>query len=186
MTDRTSTDEEIARLSRLDGYRLEEGAPDVRDWEVTSPAFSPVGVVRDLHVDLRLRCVRYLEIEITDGAASGRRVLLPIGLARIDDVLDRVVVATPSCLDDVPDIATLEGGSPRREFEREVLDSLGLAPGDGEFYDCPAFAEGPFLEARLAKLARRDADRGGVAIQADELLVADSGGLRLRVVGPGD
>ena len=154
--------------------------------EVTSPAFSVVGVVCDLHVDLRLQCVRYLEIEITDGAAAGRRVLLPIGLARIDDVLDRVVVATPSCLDDVPDVEALEGGRLKREFEREVLDSLGLAPGDGAFYDCPAFAEGPFLEARLARLARREADGDGAGVRPDELLVEDSGGVRLRVVGPED
>jgi hypothetical protein len=192
MTDRTpshvaSDRDGVEPLSGMPGYRLADDAPDVRDWEVTSPAFTTVGVVRDLHVDVRLRCVRYLEVECTDGSAAGKRVLLPIGLARIDDVLDRVVVATPSCLDDVPDVASVEGGPLQREFEREVLDSLGLAPGDGAFYDCPAFAEGPFLEARLAKLARREADHAATGgLSPDELLVEDSGGVRLRVVGPDD
>src|SRR3712207_6385041 len=131
----------VEALSRMPACELSEEAPDVRGWEVTSPAFASVGVVRDLHVDLRLRCVRYLGVEVATGPAAGRRVLLPIGLARIDDVFDRVVVTTPSCLDEIPAVRDVQG-SQRREFEREVLDSLGLAPGDGEFYDCPAFAEG--------------------------------------------
>jgi photosynthetic reaction center H subunit len=170
----------IESLSRMPGCELAEGAPDVRGWEVTSPTFEPVGVVRDLHVDVALRCVRYLEVEVAGGAQDGRRVLLPIGLARIDDVFDRVVVAAPSCLDGVPDVRDVSGRL-RREFEREVLDALGVVPGDGEFYDCPAFAEGPFLAARLARLSRRATDRAADPVH-EEALVEDSAGLRLRVV----
>jgi len=79
----------IAPLSHLPDHQLAEGTVDVRGWEVTTPAFAPVGTVVDLLVDLDAGSVSHLEVCLVD---SEHRVRLPIAKTRIDDVLDRVVV----------------------------------------------------------------------------------------------
>src|SRR3712207_9188206 len=80
-------DRRIVPLSKLTGFRVAPGDPDPRDWDVVAADGRTVGVVRDLLVDREAMRVRYLEV-LLEG--SGRRTLLPVGTALMDDAADRV------------------------------------------------------------------------------------------------
>jgi hypothetical protein len=163
---------------------IDEAAPDVRGWEVTSPAFAPLGTVEELLVDVKASCVRYLVVA-TAAQDARRRILLPIGKARIDDALDRIVVVTPSCLDNVPvyDASV----SVDRGYEHRVLagwDEHGGA--DHDFYACPAFAREGFAAARpkATPCGRRDGDDTSTCAvpTAAPSPLTDELGLQLKVV----
>ena len=159
---------------------IADSAPDVRGWQVTSPAFAPLGEVEDLLVDVGASCVRYLVIA-TAARDARRRILLPIGRARIDEALDRIVVVTPSCLDNVPayDATVLL----EREYERRVLEGWDEKSGAGhDFYACPAFARDEFAAPRRKHVpcGRRESD--DAARCSEPQPVADELGLELKVV----
>jgi len=137
----------LARLATTTSLRLAPETPDVRGWEVTSPAFARYGVVTDLVIDLQALEVRYIELLHDDG----RRLLLPIGRVRIDEALDRVVVSAPSCLNGMPEVPA---DGPSRWFERLVLSEFAEPSGPEEdFYRCPAFGDRdtPVLRAELVE-----------------------------------
>ena len=95
--DRTPADttRRLVPLSDADGYHVADGEPDLRGWDVRTSAGREVGTVKDLIVDLAAMKVRYLDVEL-DGKAVGleddRRVLVPIGTARLDDDNDDVII----------------------------------------------------------------------------------------------
>jgi hypothetical protein len=153
----------VEAISRLPECELAEGAPDVRDWEVTSPTSLHVGVVKDLLIDLRVMRVRYLDVLLDADPARSRRVLLPIGKVWINDALDQVVTATSHDLDEFPqyDPATFN-----REFERELLSRFGDTVDDeGDFYASPAFDDSRLRRSQNASVTcgRREDDAGSGA-----------------------
>jgi hypothetical protein len=90
----------LRHLDDLDGFRLADGTPDLRGWDVTADDGQKLGEVVGLVVDTAARQVRYLEIELDDDVASKfarandtldprteplQHVLVPVGAARIDD-----------------------------------------------------------------------------------------------------
>ena len=155
-------------------------APDVRGWEVTSPAFAPLGEVEELLIDVGASCVRYLVV-VTGAERARRRILLPIGKARIDDALDRIVVVTPVGLDTMPGYDA--SVSLDREFELRVLEAWDERAGaDHDFYGCPAFARDDFYAAHRKRVpcGRREDDDASACSQPAP--VADELGLQLKVV----
>lgn len=83
-SDETSTG--LVPMRRLSGYRIADGAPDVRDWEVVAADGAPVGVVADLVVDTQAETIRYLVL----GGEAGPGVLLPVGYTRVNKSAGRV------------------------------------------------------------------------------------------------
>lgn len=57
----------IAALRNLRGYKVVEGDPDVRGWEVAGGDNLRIGTVNDLLVDTAAGKVRYLDIELDPG-----------------------------------------------------------------------------------------------------------------------
>jgi PRC-barrel domain len=57
----------IAALRNLRGYKVAEGDPDVRGWEVAGGDNLRIGTVNDLLVDTVAGKVRYLDIELDPG-----------------------------------------------------------------------------------------------------------------------
>lgn len=92
---RGSTPGPLRHLSDLDDYDVVDGEPDIRGWDVRSADGLRVGEVKDLVVDCGSLAVRYMEVEL-DGdrlaIESGRRALLPLGTARLNDDEDVVVL----------------------------------------------------------------------------------------------
>jgi hypothetical protein len=60
----TATEATVAALRNLHGYKVAEGEPDVRGWEVAGGDGVRIGTVNDLLVDTAAGKVRYLDIEL--------------------------------------------------------------------------------------------------------------------------
>lgn len=66
-TEGTAARSRVAALRNLRGYKVAEGDPDVRGWEVTGGDGLRIGTVNDLLVDTVAGKVRYLDIELDSG-----------------------------------------------------------------------------------------------------------------------
>ena len=121
--DRTAADttRRLVPLSDADGYHVADGEPDLVGWDVQTSAGRDVGKVKDLIVDLAAMKVRYLDVEL-DGKAVGieddRRVLVPIGTARLDDDNDDVIIRETAA-----ELRTMPPFDPK-SFTREWEDGL--------------------------------------------------------------
>ncbi len=104
---------QVAPLSELNDFKVADGDPDIRGWDVTTERGDKVGEVDDLIVDTTAMKVRYIAVDLDERVAgSDRTVLVPIGAAQLDDEQDRVLVVGIS-----PDqFATLP------EYRREAFD----------------------------------------------------------------
>jgi photosynthetic reaction center H subunit len=81
----------LARLGELGDYRIAEGDPDIRGWDVGTLDGRKIGKVDDLVVDTTAMRVRYLEVEVDRhalGLGEDRHVLVPLGTARLDEDSD--------------------------------------------------------------------------------------------------
>ena len=76
----------LVPLRSLPGYRIADGAPDVRGWRVVALDGTEVGSVGDLVVDTAAETIRYLVISGGDQPAA----LVPIGYSRVDRDGERV------------------------------------------------------------------------------------------------
>jgi uncharacterized protein (TIGR02271 family) len=87
----------VAALSKIKDFEVADGTPDPRGWTVIDATRTDVGKVHDLIVDTVAMRTRYLDVELDKDAThldDDRHVLIPVGLARLDDDHDRVVLAT--------------------------------------------------------------------------------------------
>ncbi|CAN5662342.1 hypothetical protein BH23GEM5_BH23GEM5_08780 [soil metagenome] len=85
----------IVPLDQLDDFKVAEGDPDVRGWDVVASDGTKVGEVEELLVDTAAMKVRYLAVERDTGwfdTNDEPAVLVPIGAARLDTDDDRVIV----------------------------------------------------------------------------------------------
>ncbi|HVT43561.1 MAG TPA: PRC-barrel domain-containing protein [Thermoanaerobaculia bacterium] len=85
----------LRRLDEMPKYRVAEGEPDIRGWDVVSSDQKKIGKVHELVVDTERMKVRYLDIELDSkilGIPEKSHVLVPIGGANLDDDDSRVYV----------------------------------------------------------------------------------------------
>jgi hypothetical protein len=116
----------VVPLGQLDDYRVAEGEPDVRGWEVLASDGRKIGEVDELLVDTAAMKVRYLDVDVEDGMVAGghdRHVLIPIGYARLDEERDcvRLDAMASSELGGVP---AYDQGPLTRDFESSVRESF--------------------------------------------------------------
>lgn len=71
----------LTRMSSIHGYRIADGEPDIRGWEVRTLAGADVGEVDDLLVDPHRGEVVMLDIDLND---SDQHVNIPIRGVQID------------------------------------------------------------------------------------------------------
>lgn len=115
----------VVPLDQLDDYKVAEGDPDVRGWEVVASDGRKIGEVDQLLVDTAAMKVRYLDVDVDNdlvaGAtdASDRHVLIPIGYARLDEASDRVIVDQLAS-SDVVGLPEYTHGPITRDFETSV------------------------------------------------------------------
>lgn len=87
----------LARLHELDDYKVADGDPDVRGWDVKTADGKRAGKVEDLIVDTGAMKVRYLDVELdrtTLQLNEDRHVLVPLASARLDDDHDDVLLGS--------------------------------------------------------------------------------------------
>lgn len=79
----------LVAMRDIDDFRIAEGDPDVRGWEVYSSNGTYIGDVEDLLIDPDLRQVVMIEIDLKDSARHGRA---PIKAGWLDRGRRRVII----------------------------------------------------------------------------------------------
>ncbi|HEX8697091.1 MAG TPA: DUF2382 domain-containing protein [Longimicrobium sp.] len=153
--------DQVVPLKQLDDFKVAEGEPDVRGWDVVSADGRKIGEVEELLVDTGAMKVRYLDVDLDNSLIAGdpdRHVLVPIGYARLERERDCVVVDNLNA----SDLASLPAYDHRpltRDFETSVRDSFGRgttaagaagAAGGAadDFYGHQSFDDSGFYGAR--------------------------------------
>jgi len=163
----------------LDHFKIPDGDPDPRGWDVKTADGRDLGKVADLLVDSATGRVRYLELAVDkDVVKAGGRdyYLLPVGEARLDDERDDVVVNLSAA--DLADVPVYERGGVSRDYEQSLrtyvrgrpgreraADVAGAADRDTDFYGGTEYDDRSFFGSRratgdrLTGAATRAADR---------------------------
>lgn len=160
--------ERVIPLGQLDDFTVADGDPDVRGWDVLAADGRKIGEVDELLVDSTAMKVRYLDVDVDDGAAAGdRHVLIPIGYARLDRERDRVLVDALQS-GDLGGMPVYDQGPVTRDFEGSVRDSFRASAAtaeadrpsatDDDFYAGDAFDEARFYGRGTDPAARLDDD----------------------------
>ena len=122
----------LGRLNDLDEFKVADGYPDIRGWEVRTGDGHKLGKVGDLVVDTQAMRVRYLDVELDrsvsqlarDAATPGDQeghTLLPIGNVQLDDKNDDVVV-NGYTLEQVAGLPRYGGQTITSDYERTLVD----------------------------------------------------------------
>jgi uncharacterized protein (TIGR02271 family) len=144
----------LARLDELSGYKVAQGDPDVRGWDVVADDGRRLGEVKHLIADPAAMVIRYLEVELDPSVSAGgdRQTLIPIGAVRLDRARDRVILDALSAVDTVA-LPTYPGGANiPRDYENTLRDRFARGRSD---------AERPAGAAPTANAPRPDAGPAG-------------------------
>jgi hypothetical protein len=152
----TDDDRRLVRLEELKGFRVADDDHDIRGWKVKTPD-GTVGKVEELIVDPVERRVRYMEVK-ADRKALGidddRHVLIPVGLARLEDDGNDVLIdrLPPQGLAGAP---AYTRGPITREYETSLRQYYGAsAGGDGtDYYRDDLYSDSGFKRRAAAGTA---------------------------------
>ncbi|GAA4001346.1 hypothetical protein GCM10022408_10720 [Hymenobacter fastidiosus] len=145
----------LRRLRDLTEFEVADRSSDVRGWSVRGGDGKKFGEVFELIVDAQALKVRYLDIELDSALQVNeheRHILLPIGVAALDEEGDNVFVTslTKESVLDYPPYIEIQI---TREYEEAMLRSLQLPlpeAGAGSFYDQDPYNEQRFYQSRRA------------------------------------
>ena len=115
----------VVPLGQLDDFKVAEGDPDVRGWQVVASDGRTIGEVDELLIDTNAMKVRYLDVEVENGlmAEPDRHVLVPIGYARLDRGADRVMVDNIASTD-LRTMPAYDQSPVTRDYETSVRNSF--------------------------------------------------------------
>jgi hypothetical protein len=153
----------------LDHFKIPDGDPDPRGWDVKTAEGRDIGKVSDLLVDTATGRVRYLELAVDkDVVKTGARdyYLIPVGEARLNDDHDDVVVNLSAA--DLADVPVYERGHVSREYERSLQTYVRERPARQRAADVAATTSATAAASTSAGTTRatttdRDADFYGGA-----------------------
>lgn len=151
------------RLVELDDsdFEVADDYPDPRGWDVYASG-RKVGEVKHLLADIDAQRVRYLVVKLDrDVAAEGdRQVLVPVGLAQLDDDADHVLLPNLSA----DRLAGMQPytGELTRDLEDSARSHLAGAPVPRTQQERDYYTHEHFDEAHLFRR------RGEGAVRADE------------------
>jgi sporulation protein YlmC with PRC-barrel domain len=140
--DDASRSSRIVPLDEAADFRVAEGEPDIRGWDVLAADGRCVGRVENLLVDPSAMKVRYLDVEIDDDLLDtdrDRHVLIPIGYARLDRDENRIMVDQLNS-SDVGVLPEYRSEPITRDYETTVRSSWdrgfeSTGSPDSDFYD---------------------------------------------------
>lgn len=152
----------LIRLKEMEGYAVSDKDPDVRGWKVISKNGKEVGTIDELIVDQDAMKVRYLDIDLNDDfleSGRDRHLLLPIGVAEIDEKDDLVFIPGIDRAM-VSKIPAFDGNHLTRDYETTLInvlseDNVTSTGGENEnFYDREQFNDNNFYRSRREKRDR--------------------------------
>ena len=150
----------VIPLAQLRGFRIANGALDMRLWQVHSGDGRWIGSVDELLVDPATMEVRYLDVEVENLVATGRErhVLIPVGHARPDARRSNTVVVDELPSRAVSRLPTYDRGAALRgthaEYARPFAAEGHSAP---EKLDFPVRVEPPRVVRALRVATPPDA-----------------------------
>jgi uncharacterized protein (TIGR02271 family) len=143
----------VVPIDELSDFKVAEGDPDVRGWDVIASDGRRIGEIKNLLVDTAAMKVRYLDMKVdTDLLREDveRHALIPVGFARLDRDDNNIVVDEINS----QDVATLPeyGNEPvTRDYETRVRQRWDTGyqtdttqTGDRDFYAHEGFDENRF------------------------------------------
>ena len=128
----------LRRLRDLTEFEVADDNPDVRGWTVRGSDGQALGTVFELIVELEALKVRYLDVELDSRFQINEHeshILLPIGVAALDDDGDNVFVPALNAESvlNYPPYAEIQI---TREYEEAMLRALSLETGPSDqFYE---------------------------------------------------
>ncbi|WP_432714302.1 PRC-barrel domain-containing protein, partial [Pedobacter sp.] len=145
----------LQELSHSD-FKIVDGEPNITGWEVRTELDADLGEVKELLFDPESRSVRYLVVELSAKAAGGqdnKKVLVPIGVAKLHESDDEVILPNVT-LTQLSALPAYEKGQLTPENEIFIRNVLAGSPtaADGvvtiyqhqEFYTHPQFNDENF------------------------------------------
>ncbi|CAN5683219.1 hypothetical protein BH23GEM11_BH23GEM11_01530 [soil metagenome] len=152
----------LAHLNEMDDYKIADGEPDIRGWDVKATDGQRIGEVEDLLFDTELMKVRYIEMKVEGKFTSGddhRWALVPIGSSRLDEDHDNVLVSIAST--ELPGMPPYTRGAITRDYETVLLQRYGrggpegsAANADTDFYGTDHFDENQTFAGRRNRASR--------------------------------
>ncbi|MBO3270373.1 PRC-barrel domain-containing protein [Hymenobacter defluvii] len=143
----------LRRLRDLTEFEVADGNPDVRGWSVRGGDGKKFGDVYELIVEVETLKVRYLDVELDASLQVNkweRHILLPIGVAAIDEDADNVFVPSLT-IETVLEYPPYTEIQITREYEEAMLRSLKLGlpqHTSSNFYDQPSYNDEQFYANR--------------------------------------
>jgi len=125
------------RLQELDrsNFEIVKGEPDIRGWDVKSRTGQKIGSVEELILDAREKKVRYMVVDLNENELKlkHRKVLIPIGLAELDQRHDDVLMPDVS-LDHIVQLPDYDRNNLTADVERRISSTFGrtFAPTSSE------------------------------------------------------
>lgn len=146
--------ESLTPLSSLDSWKVSDGDPDIRGWEVRTVSGRELGSVADLLVDADAGEVVLLDIDLP---GTDRHTFVPIRVAQLDRA--RRVVLMDSA--DIPEAALARAERPRVADRRTPTNGVVRYPrSDREIVaDRIQLADAAPLDADERESAARDVER---------------------------
>lgn len=120
----------VIPLAQLQGFRIANGALDMRLWQVHSGDGRWIGSVDELLVDTATMEVRYLDVEVENLLVTGRErhVLIPVGQARPDARLSSTVVVDALTARAVAGLPDYERGASLRGMDTDYVRPFVAEP----------------------------------------------------------
>ena len=154
----------VVPLNSLPGYKVADGEPDIRGWDVVASNGRRLGRVDDLLVDTQANKVRYVDVD-----GEGRHVTIPIGYATLERerrevLVDRLGEEQYSAL------PSYDRGPITRDYEEQVgracrVDASAATP---DFYEADAFRGRDEMRLTLSEeqlsVGKREVSGGEVGV----------------------
>ena len=144
-----NNDSRLQELSHSD-YEIADGQSDIRDWDVKDGQGNRLGTVAEFLFDAQSLKVRYiiLETENNELDLEEREVLVPIGMAQLDDADDEVILTSIKA-EQLMALPEYEDNDLHPDVEhkiRSVFDETSLSPTakntvDDTFYEHEHFSD---------------------------------------------
>jgi len=126
----------VVPLNQLPGYKVADGEPDIRGWDVVASDGQRLGKVEELLVDTQANKVRYVDVDV-DG--DNRHITVPIGYARLEESRHQVLVDGLGT-DQLRAMPTYDRGGITRDYEEQVGRACNVtSAATPDFYENDAF-----------------------------------------------
>jgi hypothetical protein len=142
-------------------YEIVFDEPDIRKWKVRNASGKYLGFVSDLLIDPQVNKVRYIVLDLQGKPLNllSRKILIPIGIAELDD-MDDVVILPGITIEQLATLPTYGKGKLSIETERRtgyIFTRAGAANEEGDAQEEISYDDEYFNDNNLRNRKRKPA-----------------------------